>query len=98
MRTPENRKETPHRQRFVTENRQIKRTVLVVAVHRVDVVVAHSRGDGEGRAPLSQLLILQSRLHFVYILLCLDAGQDTPGQHVLAHGVGEVVVFELLRP
>ena len=98
MSTNENGKETPHRQRFATENRQIKRTVLVVAVHRVDVVVAHSRGDGEERAPLFQLLILQSRFHFVYILLCLDAGQDTPGQHVLAHGVGEVVVLELLRP
>ena len=61
------------------------------------MVVANPRHQYCVILPLPQFLVLKPSLHLVYILLRLDAGQDTPGEHMLAHGVGEVVVLELLH-
>lgn len=78
-------------------NTAVQGVFFIISVHRINVVVANPTHHYCVILPLPQLLVLKPSLHLVYILLRLDAGQDTPGEHMLAHGVGEVVVLELLH-
>ena len=77
-------------------NTTVQGIFFIISVHRINVVVANPTHEFHALLPLPQLLILESSLHLVYILLRLDAGQDTPGEHMLAHRVREMVVLELL--